>query len=97
MRIYRNRDRIRFVVIDNGIGMDKAEVQALYERINGSESSHIGLPNVHRRLTMRYGKESGFIFCQKREWEPVCAFPYPLTQKDSFFVRKAKNDTFSKK
>ncbi|HIS30040.1 MAG TPA: histidine kinase [Candidatus Limivivens intestinipullorum] len=90
VRIYRNRGRIRFVVIDNGIGMDKAEVQALYERINGSESSHIGLPNVHRRITMRYGKESGLHILSKKGMGTCMCFSIPADTEGLFFCPESK-------
>jgi two-component system sensor histidine kinase YesM len=60
-------DRYRFVVEDDGVGMDADTLARLRERLAGSErpeggsndSGGIGLVNVHRRIRIRYGAEYG--------------------------------------
>ena len=58
LKIYSKGGRVRFVVIDTGVGMSREEVRTLYERIFDSNSRNIGLTNVNRRLILRYGEKS---------------------------------------
>jgi two-component system sensor histidine kinase YesM len=52
---------INIAVIDSGIGMTKAEVQEISERLNTDEEryEHIGLYNINKRLKLIYGAEYG--------------------------------------
>lgn len=58
LKIDSKDGRVRFVVIDTGVGMSRKEVHTLYERIFDSNSRNIGLTNVNRRLILRYGEKS---------------------------------------
>lgn len=47
---------IRLEVRDNGVGMDKEQIQDIYKEIyeNNSSNTHIGIRNIYRRLQLFY-------------------------------------------
>jgi len=58
----KNDDIICFHVIDNGIGMDEEELNALrdeVEMLNSKQSAGFGLVNVNKRIKLNYGNEYG--------------------------------------
>lgn len=60
---------IIFQVIDDGIGMDEAELSALFKEIEmpGSEqSTGFGLANVNKRLKLNYGSRYGLDIRSKK-------------------------------
>jgi len=64
VRGYEREDRIFLEVIDNGIGMDEAELERLKGKLKG-EASHergFGIGNVNERLRLNYGPEYGLSF-----------------------------------
>ena len=64
VRGYERDDRIFLEVIDNGIGMDEAELERLKGKLKG-EASHergFGIGNVNERLRLNYGPEYGLSF-----------------------------------
>ncbi len=54
VEVLDKKDKFKIVISDNGIGIDPSKIEALYkgERID----NRIGLYNVHRRLSLLYGK-----------------------------------------
>lgn len=58
IKAYDRGDAVSFTVIDNGRGMDRTEVEELYEKINNMKSKSVGLTNLNRRLILHYGEES---------------------------------------
>ena len=76
LRIVRRGGQLIFSVIDSGVGMEKADIQKLYEKIANPGSENIGLTNVNSRLIMRYGEGAGLKILSKREWGPVSHFAY---------------------
>lgn len=60
-------ERLEVSVIDNGVGMNEAEVKNLEEFLGGEEPGvkneynwqSIGLKNVHDRIRYLYGEEYG--------------------------------------
>src|SRR5699024_5574425 len=50
VRIYQRNNYAYFSVIDNGIGLTKAEIHELYTRISNNYKENIGLTNINRRL-----------------------------------------------
>lgn len=62
-------DNICFQVIDNGIGMEEEELNALKKEIElpGSEqSTGFGLANVNKRIKLNYGNEYGLDIHSKK-------------------------------
>ena len=58
VRAYLRNETVHFVVVDNGIGMTKEETALLRKRIHDENSKNIGLPNINRRLMLKYGSDS---------------------------------------
>lgn len=59
--IYASAGKLLLEVLDNGQGMDEetlGKVRGILESRNNT-SQHIGLYNVHRRLVLLYGEQSG--------------------------------------
>lgn len=54
---YRNKDGIRIVVKDNGIGMSESKIEGVLKR-EGSVN-RVGVINVHERIGLNYGSEYG--------------------------------------
>ena len=54
---YRNKDGIRIVVKDNGIGMSEVKIEGVLKR-EGSVN-RVGVINVHERIGLNYGSEYG--------------------------------------
>lgn len=56
-------DRIRFQVMDDGIGMDRSKVETL---LISTESQHsrnsVGIANVHQRIQLYFGAEYGLSY-----------------------------------
>jgi two-component system sensor histidine kinase YesM len=59
VRIRHHEGRLRIVVIDDGRGMEKEKLNGLKEQLLNSRNSvsHIGLPNIIRRLNLIYDQE----------------------------------------
>ena len=66
LRIVRRGGHLIFSVIDSGVGMEKADIQKLYEKIANPGSENIGLTNVNSRLIMRYGECAGLKILSKK-------------------------------
>ncbi len=56
-------DEIRISVEDNGAGISDDEIAALGNRLEDTDQSHemTGMINIHRRITLTYGKGSGLF------------------------------------
>lgn len=58
IKAFDRADGISFAVVDNGVGMERWEVEELYKKINNKKSRNIGLTNLNRRLILHYGERS---------------------------------------
>ena len=65
---------MRFSVIDNGVGMNENQIEALRERIRDEGSQNIGLTNVNRRLLLQYGEESELKILSREGWGTCICF-----------------------
>lgn len=79
VRLHRLGAMLELRVIDNGIGMDRAELEALRGRINNRDSRSIGLTNLNRRLVLRYGAASALRICSQKNLGTSVSFQIPLT------------------
>lgn len=63
IRAYRREDELLIEVQDNGIGMERDEVEKLQAVLQlpacPKEHRHFGLYNIHRRITQNYGEKYG--------------------------------------
>lgn len=69
--VKKTEDNIFIIVYDNGKGMTREEIAKLRDRLESEEteeSKHIGLRNIHRRVTMLFGEGYG-IDVKSREGE----------------------------
>ncbi|SYX81741.1 sensor histidine kinase [Paenibacillus alvei] len=86
IRIYPSDGKLMLEVCDNGQGMD-AETLLKVNRILHSQNNttqHIGLYNVHRRLVLLYGEESG-IHISSKQGTGTCitlTIPYEWSEGD---------------
>jgi len=65
LSITKDDNRIKFVIIDNGVGMDKKTINEILESINSNEdktytSKKIGIHNVMKRIKLYYGEDYDF-------------------------------------
>jgi two-component system, sensor histidine kinase YesM len=75
----RRGGRLEFLVEDNGSGMSTEKVQEVITRINSPASGHIGLQNVHKRLVLKYGIDSGLRLASGPGGGTSVSFSIPLT------------------
>lgn len=78
LRISQKANFLLFSVIDTGVGMTKAEVAALYAKINDPNSENIGLTNVNTRLCMQYGEPSKLNIQSKKGMGTCISFKIPV-------------------
>lgn len=61
--ICQNRDGFSIIVRDNGRGMDEESLQNMEQSLNDStesgSSSHVGIRNIHERITDTFGQDYG--------------------------------------
>lgn len=79
VRVYQRNNLVYFVVVDNGIGMSKEEIEVLRLRIKDENSRNIGLPNINRRLVLKYGPDSAVRVLSKKGMGTVITFCIPLS------------------
>ena len=77
VRAYLRNETVHFVVVDNGIGMTKEETALLRKRIHDENSKNIGLPNINRRLMLKYGSDSALHISSKKGMGTVISFHIP--------------------
>ena len=59
---YRKQNTIAFKVVDNGLGMDMAQLECIRNGLDGDEQvQHIGIQNVHRRIRLYFGEKYGIF------------------------------------
>lgn len=78
VRIFPKENMIHFSVTDNGIGLDKNEIQDLYQMINDETSKNIGLTNVNRRLILQYGSQCALHIRSKKGVCTCVSFLLPV-------------------
>ena len=78
VRIYQRNNYAYFSVIDNGIGLTKAEIHELYTRISNNYKENIGLTNINRRLILNYGVDSTLRIQGKKGMGTCVSFKLPL-------------------
>lgn len=78
IKIYRGKNDLHFRVIDNGIGLTREEISALYRQINDKNSRSIGLTNVNNRLILAYGEQYGLNIKSKKGVGTCISFKIPI-------------------
>ncbi|MDF2614822.1 MAG: sensor histidine kinase [Clostridia bacterium] len=78
IKIKKKDSYIKFTVIDNGKGMNKQELQGVYDKINDPKSKNIGLTNLNRRLILNYGERSKLAIQSKINFATVISFEIPI-------------------
>ncbi|MDU5141222.1 MAG: sensor histidine kinase [Paenibacillus dendritiformis] len=86
IRIYPSGGRLMLEVCDNGPGMDEETLQKVNQLLESQNNTtqHIGLYNVHRRLVLLYGQESG-IHIDSTQGKGTCVtltIPYDWSGND---------------
>ena len=61
----------------NALGMTKEETALLRKRIHDENSKNIGLPNINRRLMLKYGSDSALHISSKKGMGTVISFHIP--------------------
>ncbi|WP_028544416.1 sensor histidine kinase [Paenibacillus taiwanensis] len=86
IRIYTSAGKLILEVHDNGHGMNEETLQRVNETLQSASNTtkHIGLYNVHRRLVLLYGEQSG-IHIDSTEGKGTCVtltIPYEWGEND---------------
>ena len=77
VQIFCRGGKVYFRVVDNGVGMDKAETKRLRDSMKEINVHHIGLANVNSRLKLHFGDESGIRIRSKKGMGCVMEFCLP--------------------
>lgn len=86
IRIYPSDGKLMLEVCDNGQGMDAETLQKVNQILQSQNNTtqHIGLYNVHRRLVLLYGEDSG-IHIDSNQGKGTCVtltIPYEWSDND---------------
>jgi len=80
-------DGIRFVITDDGMGIEEEKLKALQESLNGDKvfaRKHIGIRNVNQRIKLLFGEQYGLsINSQYGEGTEVSIYIPRITEKDA--------------
>lgn len=81
VKVQLKNDELYCTVLDNGEGMNKAQIEALYQKIEDENSESIGLTNVNRRLILTYGSGSALKIQSKEGRGTIVSFKIPCEQQ----------------
>lgn len=73
-------DFLEVLVADNGLGMTEERCHQLLE---GPEDRHVGLKNIHQRLKLTYGNESGLSLHSVPDKGTQVSFRIPLRPEEA--------------
>ncbi len=90
LKIFHNCSYLSFHVIDNGVGIDKQEIEELYHRINDGNGMRIGLANVNQRLKLNYGETCSVRILSKKGFGTSISFNIPY---DKGYVKRRNSLT----
>ena len=70
IRLSRRGELLRFVITDNGVGMNQMQIKHLHSQMNTDgvsdlEGRHIGLRNTFKRLKLKYGDQASLYIRSK--------------------------------
>ncbi len=79
IKIRRRSDQLAISVVDNGLGMTAAKLNALRDE---SAGANIGLFNTNKRLILTYGATAALKIRSKPGRGTVVFFQIPATEED---------------
>ena len=92
IQIKQSKDKMKFLIEDDGIGMTKEETDAVKQRCRQDDAGKaIGLANVYKRLLLCYGEESRLSIESKENSGTRIYFSIPLER-----VRKSDETDLKK-
>ena len=81
---YQKSDSVILEVIDNGVGMDIAQVEALYTE--NSDKVGVGVKNVHNRIQIYYGQMYGVSIYSELDEGTRVVIEIPIKIKEEQYV-----------
>lgn len=78
-----NQSVIKICVEDDGIGMEPETIELLLHNTSRQDSRGVGVYNVHRRLVLRYGPQSGLQIESKKGNYTKVTFVIPKREEKS--------------
>lgn len=79
IQVRREGEKLRFRVMDNGVGMSAERLEAV--RAGMGNSRNIGLFNVNQRLALKYGPDSALHIASQEGMGTVISFAIPLARR----------------
>ena len=75
LKIHRENVGVYISILDNGVGIETGQLKGLRQALkHGKEyGAHLGLINVHKRLILAYGKNSG-LHIASRKGQGTCVY-----------------------
>lgn len=78
-------DRIRFQVMDDGIGMDRSKVETLLISTGSQHSRNsVGIANVHQRIQLYFGAEYGLSYTSEPGAGTIVTLLIPAIHPDEW-------------
>ena len=88
IKIQKHPDNIFIKIMDNGLGITGADLDKIRSKLKSDDyyTSHIGIFNTNRRLTLTYGKSSSIRIKSWRGKGTIVSFTIPIEKSDEFSV-----------
>ncbi|OIB02900.1 C50 carotenoid epsilon cyclase [Paenibacillus sp. LC231] len=84
-------DRIRFQVMDDGIGMDRSKVETLLISTGSQHSRNsVGIANVHQRIQLYFGAEYGLSYTSEPGAGTIVTVLIPAVHPDEWRSMKGE-------
>ena len=86
IKIQKHPDNIFIKIMDNGLGITGADLDKIRSKLKSDDyyTSHIGIFNTNRRLTLTYGKSSSIRIKSWRGKGTIVSFTIPIEKSDEF-------------
>ena len=83
IRGWKEKERIIFEILDDGVGMSEQELEALRRKVQTEDmgKDSIGLANVDKRIKLYYGEEYGLSMASEQNVGTVMRLVMPYTEK----------------
>lgn len=89
IQVKRREDEIELIIMDDGVGMDEARLEALRASLGSevkeeepnSQHSSIGMRNVYNRIKMECGKDYGFTIDSVKGMGTIVTYHLPIEEE----------------
>lgn len=83
--IYKWEDQIIFKIQDNGVGMEKEDIESILQKNEEKRKNRfnsIGIPNINKRLKLHFGETHGLSIRSEKGWGTLVTIATPAIKFD---------------